>query len=59
MNPMIRPTPAADEVPSADPVAEAVAGLDALGSVPTAAHVAAFERVHLALTDALAAIDGV
>ena len=42
-----------------DPVELAMAGLDELGSVPTRAHVGVFERVHVALTDALAAIDGV
>jgi hypothetical protein len=40
-------------------VADALAGLDGLESRPTAQHVAAFERVHGALTDALSAIDGV
>lgn len=38
---------------------EAVAGLPALEHRPTGDHVAAFERVHAALTDALSAIDGV
>jgi hypothetical protein len=49
--------PAAD-----DPVArlnQAVAGLHGLAQRPTSEHVAAFERVHVALTDALSAIDGV
>lgn len=43
----------------ADAIAEAIAGLSRLDSAPTRAHVGAFERVHVALTDALAAIDGV
>jgi hypothetical protein len=48
-------------VPSApaDPVEQAMAGLRGLDSAPTATHVAVFERVHVALTDALSAIDGV
>jgi hypothetical protein len=40
-------------------IAEAMAALSGLDSAPTRTHVGAFERVHLALTDALAAIDGV
>ncbi len=40
-------------------LAGAVAGLDGLESIPAGSRVAAFERVHVALTDALAAIDGV
>jgi hypothetical protein len=47
---------------STDPLAaiEAAAdGLAYLDSAPTASHVAVFEHVHLTLTDALAAIDGV
>ncbi|MDT7599261.1 MAG: hypothetical protein QOK26_1338 [Pseudonocardiales bacterium] len=40
-------------------VAAALAGLDGLDARPTGEHVAAFERVHVALTDALSAIDGV
>jgi hypothetical protein len=47
---------------SAEPtvrVAAAVAGLAGLDARPTGEHVAAFERVHVALTDALSAIDGV
>jgi hypothetical protein len=43
----------------AERVAAALAGLDRLDSRPTGEHVAAFERVHVALTDALSAIDGV
>jgi hypothetical protein len=46
-------------VAPADAIAEAMAGLSRLESAPTRAHVGAFERVHVALTDALAAIDGV
>ncbi len=53
------PAPDAGVASAEDPVAEAVVGLDALSSASTEAHVAAFERVHLALTDALATIDGV
>jgi hypothetical protein len=48
--------------PQPDPVAGiavALAGLDGLDHRPTAAHVAAFDRVHTALTDALSAIDQV
>lgn len=40
-------------------VADALAELDGLQARPTAEHVAAFERVHAALTDALSAIDEV
>jgi hypothetical protein len=40
-------------------IAEAMAALSGLDSAPTRTHVGAFERVHVALTDALAAIDGV
>jgi hypothetical protein len=43
----------------AERVAAALAGLDRLDTRPTGEHVAAFERVHVALTDALSAIDGV
>lgn len=43
----------------ADAIAEAMAGLSRLDSAPTRSHVGAFERVHVALTDALASIDGV
>jgi len=43
----------------AERVAAALAGLDRLDSRPTGEHVAAFERVHVALTDALSAIDEV
>ena len=45
-----------------DPVARvsaAAASLDGLDARPTSEHVAAFERVHAELTDALSAIDGV
>jgi hypothetical protein len=48
--------------PRPDPVEEvhaAMAGLDGLDPRPTAGHVAAFDRVHTALTDALSAIDEV
>src|SRR4051812_47406427 len=51
-----RPTARAS---SAAEIPAALAGLDELERRPTADHVAAFERVHIALTDALAAIDGV
>lgn len=37
----------------------AMDGLAYLDSAPTASHVAVFEHVHLTLTDALSAIDGV
>jgi hypothetical protein len=40
-------------------ITEAVAGLNGLQSASTRTHVSAFDRVHQALTDALAAIDGV
>jgi hypothetical protein len=43
----------------AERVAAALAGLERLDTRPTGEHVAAFERVHVALTDALSAIDGV
>ena len=36
-----------------------MAGLSRLDFAPTRSHVGAFERVHVALTDALSAIDGV
>lgn len=45
-----------------DPVEEVRAAMTVLHGLdgrPTAAHVAAFDRVHTALTDALAAIDEV
>ena len=64
MNPQITPATAflgqnaAVGVP-ADAIDEAMAGLSGLDSAPTRSHVSAFERVHVALTDALAAIDGV
>jgi hypothetical protein len=52
--------------PPANPAADGPAAIDAavaalayLDSAPTASHVAVFEHVHLTLTDALAAIDGV
>lgn len=41
-----------------DPLAEALAGLRGLDQRPTAEHVRAFERVHAAMSEALAAIDG-
>jgi hypothetical protein len=64
MNPEITPaTVAAGLNPPApapaDAIAEAMAGLAGLDSAPTRSHVSAFERLHGALTDALAAIDGV
>jgi hypothetical protein len=48
--------------PRPDPVAGvgvAMAGLQGLDARPTAEHVAAFDRVHTALSDALLAIDEV
>lgn len=55
-----QPRPDADANPDpASVVAHALAGLDGLQARPTAQHVAAFERVHAALTDALSAIDEV
>jgi hypothetical protein len=48
--------------PRPDPVAGvdvAMAGLQGLDTRPTAEHVAAFDRVHTALSDALLAIDEV
>ncbi|WP_169748079.1 hypothetical protein [Pseudonocardia acaciae] len=45
--------------PSPDPSPAIADALDGLDARPTAQHVAAFERVHAALTDALSAIDGV
>lgn len=62
MNPHEPAPDAATSSPSPDPspaIADALAGLDGLDARPTAQHVAAFERVHAALTDALSAIDGV
>ena len=64
MNPQITPATAfpgqrAVRGGAADPIDEAMAGLSGLDSAPTRSHVSAFERVHVALTDALAAIDGV
>jgi hypothetical protein len=56
-----QPTQSAD--PTAfDPVTEIATALDTtanLDRLPTAHHVAAYERVHVALTDALSAIDEV
>jgi hypothetical protein len=57
MNPTSESEPSVPE-PVA-PVAAAVSQLDGLEHRPLAEHVAAFDRVHLALTDALSAIDGV
>ncbi|MHA6631958.1 hypothetical protein ACU61A_41560 [Pseudonocardia sichuanensis] len=54
---MTVPTPGPPPRP-ADPLAavdRAVAGLDGLANRPPAEHVEAFERVHTALGDALAA----
>jgi hypothetical protein len=64
MNPQITPATAfpgqdAAAVAPTDAIAEAMAGLSGLDSAPTRSHVSAFERVHVALTDALAAVDGV
>ena len=64
MNPQITPATAfpgqhAVGGGPAHAVDEAMEGLSGLDSAPTRSHVSAFERVHVALTDALAAIDGV
>ncbi|HEY9416717.1 MAG TPA: hypothetical protein VIQ30_18335 [Pseudonocardia sp.] len=67
MNPQITPATVAAGLNAAaagtpapvDVVAEAMAGLSRLDFAPTRSHVGAFERVHVALTDALSAIDGV
>lgn len=51
-----------DPTSSADSVAEIAASLaitENLDRLPTVHHVAAYERVHAALTDALSAIDEV
>jgi hypothetical protein len=56
------PTRASGTEPNPDPIAgihAAMAGLAGLDARPTASHVAAFDRVHVALTDALTAIDEV
>ena len=45
--------------PAERAIAAAMAGLDDLEQLPTAQHVAAFERVHTALSEALSSIDGV
>jgi hypothetical protein len=54
---------AAEEIAAHDGAAErvgsAMAALEGLEGHPTATHVAAFEQVHAALTDALSAIDEV
>lgn len=58
------PSPGSEPVVGGEPegpltrVAAEVAALDGLQARPTGEHVAAFERVHVALTDALSAIDG-
>jgi hypothetical protein len=44
---------------AAERVGSAMAALEGLEGRPTATHVAAFEQVHAALTDALSAIDEV
>lgn len=49
--------PDRQEAPTAD-VDEALAGIADLDRVPVAAHVARFDSVHRALSDALSAIDG-
>jgi hypothetical protein len=54
-----RPLPAGDS--PADPrdgLARAVAGLDGIADRPLAEHVEAFERVHAAMSDALAGPSG-
>jgi len=55
----VDPRPVDPAVPLApepgEAVARAMAGLDGLADRPPAEHVEAFERVHAALTDALAA----
>jgi hypothetical protein len=57
MNPISETEPDVPE-PVA-PVAAAISELNGLEHRPLGEHVAAFDRVHLALTDALSAIDGV
>ncbi len=57
---MTAPVPGPPQRP-ADPtevVGRAVAGLEGLAERPLAEHVAAFERVHVALGEALAAGEG-
>jgi hypothetical protein len=49
------PPPAAPVAAASAAVAAALAGLDHLDERPLAEHVTAFERVHAALGDALAA----
>ena len=44
---------------AAERVCSAMAALEGLQARPTATHVAAFEQLHAALTDALSAIDEV
>jgi len=51
--------PPPTEPQARDPLVEALAGLRDLDQRPAADHVRAFERVHAAMSDALAAIDGV
>ena len=48
----------ADSEVDADAVQDAVAGTEGLDDVPVAEHVARFDAVHRALSDALSAIDG-
>jgi hypothetical protein len=54
---MTEPPPPVER-PDRDPLEEALVGLRGLDQRPTAEHVRAFERVHAAMSDALAAIDG-
>lgn len=52
------PQPSSSPVDPSDVVGRAMAGLDGLAERPLAEHVAAFERVHAALGEALAAGEG-
>ncbi|WP_156935061.1 hypothetical protein [Pseudonocardia spinosispora] len=45
--------------PTGAGIPAALAALEGLDNRPTAAHVAVFEQMHTALTDALSSIDGV
>ncbi|RZQ60310.1 hypothetical protein [Amycolatopsis suaedae] len=57
-----KPGPPPAQPPQTDPragIAEAVAGLDDLDSVPLAEHVERFDAVHTELTVALSSIDKV
>jgi hypothetical protein len=52
------PGPLPHPADPAEVVGRAMAGLDGLTELPLAEHVAAFERVHAALGEALAAGEG-